>query len=125
MLACKTSHEIAGKADKAKRDNSWKLDSDAQPLFPLLGRAQGKFKYWDFWERSESIKNRKEVWREDFEMYIPCPHVKKREAEEEEQVDGKGKRVLKIMNPDVMSDGRTERARGLKGVRNRIRGLLD
>ena len=125
MLACKTSHEIAEKADRAKRDDSWELDSDAQPLFQLLGRAQGKFKYWDFWERSESIKSRRDVWREDFEMYVKCPHVKRKEMEEEEQVEGNGKRVLKIMNPDVMGDGRTEKARGLGGVRKRILGLLD
>lgn len=127
MLSCKTGHDIAEKADRAKRDNSWELDSDSHVLFPLLGRAQGRFKYWDFWEGSESIKSRREVWREDFEMYVPCPHVKMKEEEEEEeeQVEGKGKRVLKIMNPDVMSDGRTEKARGLGGVRKRIRALLD
>lgn len=128
MLACKTSHEIAETTDRAKRDDSWELDSDAQPLFPLLGRAQGRFKYWDFWERSESIKSRKEVWREDFEMYVPCPHVKGNEVEEEEEeekVEGRGKRVLKIMNPDMMGDGRTEKPRGLGGMRKRIRGMLD
>ena len=128
MLACKTSHEIAETTDRAKRDDSWELDSDAQPLFPLLGRAQGKFKYWDFWERSESIKSRKEVWREDFEMYVPCPHVKGNEVEEEEEeekVEGRGKRVLKIMNPDMMGDGGTEKPRGLGGMRKRIRGMLD